>query len=998
MFIFYRFNKCVAILQTANRKLLSTIALWFLPMLAMADTNVLDFNFIDNKLENGFGKWSYVDKGSNPCGVYNGHNTSKLCSDDNYRFYLYYNGYNTHHMGWLRYGFIDSDSKFSITGSSLKVTLTGGAFPDDNGEVVYLGKPIYSKSDLTSEDDYGVSSDQVISAGGASLYFKGPTKTSNFPKLQEKNRLTLWVLWPKAKDFLSTYQLSSSLKRPNTTFSLYPFINIGDGGHYYHNISNIPMGGWTKIQFDAHPQHHNGGSKNEYSAFSVGGYEYPGDGIEYFNNISTLSFVAGFHNSNKGFPASIYIDDISSHLKLYENDETINNLAVGYDQENRIFDISFADKYRCLQDCNAKYLIKYSFSPITQSNFAQAYTPEEVINFNREHSNDQGTIIKPNSGYNNIWAALRIQTKHLPLLSNGATVYFAIKDISERTNINQEAIDFAEQVIPNVGNVKTIDLIKTIDYKIHIIDYPLTIESNHLKTAIAGKYYSDKLQLSGGKPPYQVSALSTLPEGITVNNEGIVSGTPITVGKQSFDIKLKDSNNDEYLTSIELEIKDQSEFIITSCESIVDFNASTYGDVISSPKFNSVISDKYSGNALIGKTIITGQNGGYNFQGVIGDSVTEYNQGDIIRSVWFNNSDEAISFTPYISFDDPDRRISGATGTWHQMEKVRIESKQWGISNFVFDAKQAVTVVNINANFNNHKTLILDKIEFISTHLPAENECEIPYSLAESLKAPLLLKTTELEPAITNYFYSTNIEATGGTPPYNVITYDKLPDGLTLDTHGLLSGETNSLGEYNLDIELSDADHNSTNHTFSLKVLTEADLNETQCTELVDFAGGVEGSDLISSANFSQIISDKYTRNEGVGKTIVIGENGGYNFQGISGTGLEFNEGDVIRSVWFNNTDAPITFTPKISFDDIDRRDSGASGNWESMQTTTIKPYNWGISNFNVPSAWAGYQKLININVNYNHQKMIMLDKIEYVSPNLLKEQICHMPFPKNKL
>ena len=54
------------------------------------------------------------------------------------------------------------------------------------------------------------------------------------------------------------------------------------------------MGGWTKIQFDAHPQHHNSGSRNPYSAFSVGGYEYPGDGIAYFNNTTAISFVAGF--------------------------------------------------------------------------------------------------------------------------------------------------------------------------------------------------------------------------------------------------------------------------------------------------------------------------------------------------------------------------------------------------------------------------------------------------------------------------------------------------------------------------------------------------------------------------------------------------------------------------------------------------------------------------------------------------------------------------------
>jgi len=978
------------------KKFIFILIFFLAPLSSYANTSVLDFNFKDAQLENGFEKWLYVDKGENPCGVYNGHKTSKLCSIDNYRFYLYYNNYNSNHMGWTRYGFIDADSTYAISENSLKVTLTGGAFPDDAGGVQYFGKPIYSKSDLDSENDYGVSSEESLSAGGAALYFKGPSSTSRFPELQGKNRLTMWVLWPKSRDFVEDYQVSPTLSRPEITFSLYPFIGTSKGGHYYHNISNIPMGGWTKIQFDAHPQHYNGGDRNPYSAFSVGGYEHPGNGIDYFNNISALSFVANFHNT-KGFPASINIDDIFSHLSLFENDETINNIAIGFDQQSKLFDIGFADKYRCTK-CNAEYLIKYSFSPITQSNFEQAYTPLEVLNFNRKHNNDNGHITKPNPGYNNIWAAVKVQNQHMPLLIDGTTIYFAIKDISDRSNINQEAIDFAEQLVPTVGNVRTIDLIKTINYPIHIIDYPLVIESKKLPQAISGKYYSAQLQYSGGNPPYKVTTLSPLPEGLTIDVNGFISGIPSESSDTSISVKLTDDTDDEISKNISLEIKSLEDFNIAHCQGIVDFSAGkNNSDILYSTEFDQIISDKYTGTTSIGRTIVIGQNGGYNYQGVTSNNSVSFEPGDTIRGVWYNDSDKDITFTPMISFDDPDRRHSGTVGTWQQMTKVRLKPHQWGVSNFVIPHESPITLslINISVNFNNHKTLVLDKIERISSTLNNSDICTLPFATAGEFIKPLFIHTTKFEPAIASHYYSTQIEVDGGTPPYKFDTSTELPQGISLNSQGVLSGATETLGNYDIELTLSDANNSQISSTLSFEVKSESDFNIPHCFEIVDFAAGDNNIDMISSAVFDKVISDKYTHNTTLGKTIGIGQNGGYNYQGVSGKGLNVKAGDIIRSVWFNDSENPITFTPFISFNDIDRRFSGKAGDWQMMTTTTIKSRRWNISNFTVPQELADIKTSININVNFDNHQTVILDKIEYINPDYSPEEICKMPFPK---
>lgn len=712
----------LALPNIINKKVICFTLLLFSQSIShvFADT-ILDFNFRNNELTSGFSNWQYVDKGAN-CGVYDGEAFSKLCSLNNHKFYPYYNFRNNDHMGWLRYGYIDSDDDFAITGSALKVVVTGGAYAKPSGEVAYSGAPIFSKSDLlaTAEENFGA--DKQVLPGSFSFYLKSPSSTTTFSELQNKNRLSLWVLMPKSTETIDYYKKTTSLVRPNQTFNLYPFIKTSESGHYYHSISNIPMGGWTKIQFDAHPQHHNGGSTNPYSAFSVGGYEYPGDGISYFNNITALSFVAGF-SSNQVSPYIFYMDEISSNLVLYENDETINNLAIGYDQQNQIFDISLSDKYRCLE-CSAKYQLKYSFSPITLSNFESAFIPKEIINFDRNSNNALGEIHKPNNGYNNLWAAIKIQETHLDQLKDGNTVYFAVKDISDRTQIEQESIDFAEQLVPNIGNVTTIDLLKTIDYPIHLINSPLTIQTTDIDFAIQDHYFFQKIDAVGGTPPYTFVTSDTLPKGITLNKEGILSGYPTTVNDVAFEITVTDVNNTSVSNSFNWLIRSEASFNTSNCTTIVDFSAENNNDIIESTAFQTVISDKYTDNIQMGKTIVTGINGSYDYAGVTGTGL-KLQTGDNIRAVWYNSSDVEIKFTPQISFNDQDRRSSESVVTWYAMEEVSIKPQQYSTSVFVVNSNVEghISTININVNYNNNKIIILDKIEYSSASLTTEKIC-----------------------------------------------------------------------------------------------------------------------------------------------------------------------------------------------------------------------------------------------------------------------------------
>lgn len=53
----------------------------------------------------------------------------------------------------------------------------------------------------------------------------------------------------------------------------------------------------------------------------------------------------------------------------------------------------------------------------------------------------------------------------------------------------------------------------------------------------------DALPISGGTPPYTVTAVSgTVPPGVTINSDGTLTGTPSTPGSYPLTITLQDAN------------------------------------------------------------------------------------------------------------------------------------------------------------------------------------------------------------------------------------------------------------------------------------------------------------------------------------------------------------------------------------------------------------------------------------------------------------------------
>ena len=61
----------------------------------------------------------------------------------------------------------------------------------------------------------------------------------------------------------------------------------------------------------------------------------------------------------------------------------------------------------------------------------------------------------------------------------------------------------------------------------------------------AGKFYSKQLIAFGGLPPYQWRYTGSLPSGMGVSSNGVLSGTPGAAGTYNFTLYVKDANNVE---------------------------------------------------------------------------------------------------------------------------------------------------------------------------------------------------------------------------------------------------------------------------------------------------------------------------------------------------------------------------------------------------------------------------------------------------------------------
>lgn len=361
---------------------------------------------------------------------------------------IYSPNYNTGHMGFENYGYLEISKDKSISGNSLKYVVTGGknslTCPNASEPTCSAsGLPLNDKQtylNYLKEGKEPVVGDMAI--GNPYLYF-GNNSDSNdpvpFESANDMNRLSLYVWFPAELSIGN----GGYLIPPKRTISIGPYSNVpkedvfaednsGEkiGGHWYHDFA-INGGSWIHITVDGHPQHHNGFHNQDL-------YPYPSKSIRnigssYFENMYRFYLTTFFYEGFSIPKYSIYIDSIKFiSVSEQQNNETISGLAIMFKPERKIFEISFNDKYKDNENSYSTYELRYSFEPITNSNWINAMPAHIISNEGfRTISNYEGKIEKNTPYYQSVWASFRLAPEGEKLISNGKMVYFAVKDISQ---------------------------------------------------------------------------------------------------------------------------------------------------------------------------------------------------------------------------------------------------------------------------------------------------------------------------------------------------------------------------------------------------------------------------------------------------------------------------------------------------------------------------------------------------------------------------------------
>ena len=451
------------------------------PCALAAPASFVDFEDLPptppQKIPDGGGDWLYTTARINSNGLYymsqydcaGWRSTNGYGSIFNF-FYLYLDTYNSDHMGWETWGFLDIDATNAIRGNSLRYYVTGGKNSFSTNGLLVTTKSHYTNYLHLGIDPVGTNN----LVGHPYLYFvnTSPTPYTPFPEAQGANRLSLYYCAP------------ATLTNQNSSYPI-PVMNVGPyngvGGHWYHEF-NVQGGGWTHALCDGHPQHNNAWS-------SATNFPYPSKslrdmGTDYFTNLYRW-YVSFKPHSGIGVPPySVWYDEIEFRYDSEpQNNETICSLSATYFATSGAFEIGFADKYKDFSKSFSTYELRYSFRPIDNANWSNA-TPAHILTNATFKIQDRadGRFQKYSPYYQAVWAPFALaDSNDTARLQPGTLIWFAVKDISQigsdgqlpvtNSGIGFHPVDGRDYTTYSTnfdyaGDQPALPLIKRIDFRI----------------------------------------------------------------------------------------------------------------------------------------------------------------------------------------------------------------------------------------------------------------------------------------------------------------------------------------------------------------------------------------------------------------------------------------------------------------------------------------------------------------------------------------------------
>lgn len=382
--------------------------------------------------------------------------------------------------------------------------------------------------------------------------------------------------------------------------------------------------------------------------------------------------------------------------------------------------------------------------------------------------------------------------------------------------------------------------------QIRVTPLSFFIASTSLPNGEKGVPYDQTLKGAGGLPPYTWNLVSgALPDGLTLNTTGMVSGIPTRIGVFGFTVRLTDQESRSETKTFSMTIHPQSLFKDSFDGNLAQWTIVDEGTIGAPSNWaitNSVLvqsSNIYGGN-LDGADPV--KPGTYAFAGDI--TWTTYdlrlslksNDDDGIGAMFrFQNSQNYYRFS--MDKERAFRRLTKTVGgvtTILAQDNVPYTSNQW------YAVKIRVIGNRIQVELDG--ILLFDVVDNsisagkIALYCWGGEKCYFDDVLVSHTTPSIT--TRSLPGGIVTRSYNQTVDASGGNGPYSWgITSGNLPSGLTLSSSGTISGVPTEVQNTSFTIQVTDAEGTVDSKQLSINIVPVPPPNITTSSLLEGTVG-----------------------------------------------------------------------------------------------------------------------------------------------------------------
>ena len=364
---------------------------------------------------------------------------------------------------------------------------------------------------------------------------------------------------------------------------------------------------------------------------------------------------------------------------------------------------------------------------------------------------------------------------------------------------------------------------------------PLTIISLFLAVGIVDTPYLQPLAAIGGTPPHDWEVIDgSLPDGLMLNPDGLISGEPTSDGDFEFTVQVVDEAGETDEATFEL-------VILPGLDSLTIITSGLPVGTVEVPYFHPIIAiggippydwEVIDGSLPDGLTLtpdglLSGTpttDGDFDFSVQVTDSGATEGTGESAEksftlTVVLATEPLAITTTslPDGTIEAPYSRALAATGgappyDWSVISgllppDLTLDPTGLLIGTPTTDGTFNFTVQTSDGAGQTDQRSLMLTITVLPLNLTITSTSPLPGGIADQA-------------------YSELLTAAGGMPPYSWdMASGSLPDGLTLDAGGEISGAPASAGFFNPTVQVTDDVGTSAEKTFPLQIVSELNVN-----------------------------------------------------------------------------------------------------------------------------------------------------------------------------